>query len=108
MKQVNDGNSAGGYMVVRLRYGGRYHGFRIHKIMLMTFVGPRPDGCVCRHLDGNKMNNSLSNIRWGTRSENERDKERHGVSNHGDRNGMRKRKLAKSITGPSCTQRTAR
>jgi hypothetical protein len=32
----------------------------------------------CRHLDGNSLNNTLENLRWGTKAENETDKFLHG------------------------------
>ncbi len=46
--------------------------------VLETYVGPRPEGMWACHNDGDKNNNSLSNLRWDTRSNNERDKLKHG------------------------------
>ena len=48
----------------------------IHQLVLQTFVGPCPAGCECRHLDGNPLNNRLSNLAWGTRAENAADASR--------------------------------
>jgi hypothetical protein len=52
----------------------------IHRAVLLTFVGPAPkdkrEGC---HNDGNTANNRLSNLRWGSRQENEDDKREHGT-----------------------------
>lgn len=39
----------------------------------------------CRHLDGDPSNNELANLKWGTASENQRDRARHGTSNAGER-----------------------
>jgi hypothetical protein len=50
----------------------------VHQMVLETFVGPRPEGMVCRHLDGNPSNNRLENLRWGTVQENMADMDRHG------------------------------
>ena len=50
----------------------------VHRLMLEAFVSPRPDGMECRHLDGNSLNNTLENLRWGTKAENETDKFLHG------------------------------
>lgn len=52
----------------------------VHKIILETFVGKRPDGYVCRHLNGNPLDNRLSNICWGTPKENIEDSIRHGTA----------------------------
>jgi len=46
----------------------------------------------CRHLDGNKSNNNLSNLKWGTRSENQMDRVACGNSNRGERSRMSKLK----------------
>jgi hypothetical protein len=54
--------------------------YYVHRLVLEAFVGPCPDGMECRHLDGNPSNNRLDNLAWGTHSENERDKVRHGTS----------------------------
>jgi hypothetical protein len=47
---------------------------QVHRIVLISFVSPCPDGMECRHLDGNPLNNNLSNLAWGTKLENEADK----------------------------------
>ena len=71
-----------GYPVVSIRRVGRKHSsvFRVHGLVLSAFVGPRPDGMECRHLDGNRQNNLLRNLRWGTRLENKKDSIRHGTA----------------------------
>ena len=50
----------------------------IHRMVLEAFIGPRPDGMECRHLDGNKYNNRLENLAWGSHTENMQDSSRHG------------------------------
>lgn len=55
----------------------RYRKF-VHGLVLETYVGFRPKGMECRHLDGNPKNNKLKNLKWGTRLENEADRTRHG------------------------------
>ncbi|MDX3713446.1 HNH endonuclease signature motif containing protein [Streptomyces europaeiscabiei] len=52
----------------------------MHQIVAAAFLGPRPDGHDVRHLDGNPLNSALSNLSYGTRSENELDKARHGTN----------------------------
>jgi len=47
--------------------------------MLAAFHGEKPDGYEARHLDGDKLNNHPSNLAWGTHSENECDKMKHGT-----------------------------
>lgn len=52
---------------------------KIHALVLEAFVGPRPPGMLCRHLDGNPTNNWHWNLRWGTGQENQADSMRHGT-----------------------------
>ena len=49
-----------------------------HRLVLSAFVGPLPAGLETRHLDGDPTNNALSNLRYGTKSENCRDRVDHG------------------------------
>jgi hypothetical protein len=49
-----------------------------HTAVLEAFDRPRPTGLECRHLDGNPKNNNLSNLKWGTRTENQQDTIAHG------------------------------
>ena len=49
--------------------------YYVHKMVLETWVGMRGEGEVARHLDGNHHNNKLSNLGWGTRWQNEFDKD---------------------------------
>jgi hypothetical protein len=47
---------------------------------MLAFEGDRPelDGtCQIRHLDGNEMNNRLSNLKYGTAKENAADRKLH-------------------------------
>ncbi len=67
-----------GYIVVGLRRNGKRYSMGLHRIVLETFVGARPPGQECRHLDGNKENNALSNLAWGTQEENLVDRHNHG------------------------------
>jgi|ERR1035437_343415 hypothetical protein len=53
--------------------------FRIHNIVLNEFIGKKPVGLCVRHLDGNKKNNSLTNLCYGTYLENENDKHNNGT-----------------------------
>lgn len=51
----------------------------VHRAVLLAFVGLPPPGEEARHLDGNPRNNHISNLAWGTRSEQHEDDRRNGV-----------------------------
>jgi hypothetical protein len=69
----------GGYILVQLFSNSRRKTFHVHRLVLDAFVGPRPAGMECRHLDGNPKNNRLDNLCWGTKTENRADSMRHGT-----------------------------
>lgn len=69
-----------GHLFVILSVNGKCHHRRIHHLVLEAFSRPRPKGMECRHLDGNPTNNVIGNLVWGTRSDNQLDRRRHGTS----------------------------
>jgi hypothetical protein len=54
-------------------------------LVLEVFVGLCPEGMECCHEDDDCTNNRLTNLRWGTRAENNQDKVRNGRVYQGDR-----------------------
>lgn len=75
-----------GYFGVRLSKNGKHYNKTIHRLVLEAFVEPCPPRMQCRHLDGNKQNNSLENLCWGTASENQQDRVRHSTDGNGEKN----------------------
>jgi len=56
----------------------------IHRLLAQAFI-PNPENKPCvDHIDGNKQNNCLSNLRWATRVENNRNrkKQRNNTSDY--------------------------
>lgn len=89
-KQINPDTDKDGYPRVILVHNGRRFTVKVHKLVLLTFVGPCPDGMQCRHLDGNKTNNHVLNLAWGTRAENANDKTLHGTTTKGEKSNTAK------------------
>ena len=71
-----------GYLTVDLILNGKRNSMTVHKAVMLTFVGPRPEKQDVRHLDGNPANNHLANLAYGTRSENNLDAVRHGTNSN--------------------------
>lgn len=67
-----------GYQRVTLKNQGARRNHLVHHLALEAFVGPKPAGMECRHLNGNPADNRLENLQWGTSSENSFDVVRHG------------------------------
>ena len=70
--------SATGYRSVWLCNDEGRRQVGIHRVVLLAFVGPGPEGQEGRHLDDDRTNNRLSNLAYGTRSDNMRDQVRNG------------------------------
>jgi hypothetical protein len=60
--------------------------FYLHTLVAKLFIGNRPDGMVIRHLDGNRFNNKVSNLSYGTPEQNYEDTRNHKVHS-GENNG---------------------
>ena len=66
----------GEYRGILCHTGKQYRQFQhhgnilVHHAVLLAWVGPRPEGCQCDHLNGNNVDNRCCNLQWVTQSEN--------------------------------------
>lgn len=74
-----------GHLAVRLRSRDRVFRSGVHQLVLEAFVGPRPEGHEGCHHDGDPTNNRLDNLHWGTKSENNLDRVRHGTHHNANK-----------------------
>lgn len=73
--------TTGGYYAVTLRKNATYKFKTVHRLVAQAFL-PAPIGAVeVLHTDGDARHNNVSNLRWGSHSENELDKVAHGNHN---------------------------
>lgn len=64
---------AGSYVCVDLPIGnGKFKKFTIHRLVATTFIKNDDNKPQVNHKDGNKHNNSVANLEWNTRSENQK------------------------------------
>ncbi|WP_454113585.1 HNH endonuclease [Microbacterium maritypicum] len=68
-----------GHQRVLLWRDGKEQGMYVHRLVLMAFVGPCPEGMEGCHNDGDPANNGLDNLRWDTRAGNTADSLTHGT-----------------------------
>jgi hypothetical protein len=67
-----------GYLYIHLSQDGKNKNFRVHRLVLLAHIGiPDQSQIHTRHIDGDKLNNHISNLRWGTVLENIEDKRQH-------------------------------
>jgi len=75
------------YMFVGLRTPRFVTKVRVHRLVLLAFVGPCPrrkEGC---HKNGKSTDNRLRNLRWGSPLSNSADQRRHGTGARGESHG---------------------
>lgn len=77
VKQIKGTVTSQGYRGVTLSKYSKPHLKTVHRLVLETYVGECPKGEEACHYDGNPLNNTLSNLRWDTVSNNARDRIRH-------------------------------
>lgn len=76
-----------GYMRVDLRKGKEKQSLLVHRIVAEAFI-PNPENKKCvNHIDGNKNNNSFSNLEWCSHSENMKHAVAHNLNKHPELRG---------------------
>ena len=58
------------YWYVTLSHNSIKKSYRIHRLVYLAFRGPIPENMVIDHIDGNRNNNSLDNLRCVTQANN--------------------------------------
>jgi hypothetical protein len=67
-------NERGYYRVALCKNGDIKKTFKVHRLVASTFI-PNPENKPqIDHIDGNKINNNVNNLRWCTNSENNHNK----------------------------------
>ena len=59
-----------GYLKVGLSKDGKCHKKRVNRLVAMAFIDNPNDLPFVDHIDGNKENNSITNLRWVTDEDN--------------------------------------
>lgn len=76
-------DSSSGRAVVQLCLDGRMYPRLVHRLIAQTFI-PNPNGHpLVRHLNDDPGRNEVTNLAWGTYSENQLDRVRNGIYRNG-------------------------
>lgn len=85
VKILNPTCAKGHYPSVSLLNDGLRTRAMVHTYVALVFLGPRPFGMHIRHIDGDKTNNNITNLTYGTVQENAKDKDIHGTALKGEK-----------------------
>ena len=85
-------NVSSGYKAVSL---GKNNSKLVHRLVAAAFIGPaQKDKFLVLHYDGNRANNKLENLRYGSHKDNSMDAKRHGTQVSGERQHAAKLTIA--------------
>lgn len=81
-----------GYLKINLYNKNTIHTKYVHRIVLETFKCNTINNMECCHNNGNRSDNKIKNLRWGTHKENSLDVIKHGTQYYpsGSKHGMSK------------------
>lgn len=80
LKPYLTGENDNNYKTVKLYKNKKGYNKRIHRLLLETFIGQCPQGMQACHNNGDRLDNRLSNLRWDTQSNNQKDSIQHGTA----------------------------
>lgn len=73
-----------GYLTVNVHAPSGRGNRTVHSLVAQAFIGPTPEHQEVRHLDGTRVNNTATNLAYGTRQQNVDDMLGHGTNPHGE------------------------
>lgn len=79
-----------GYLRVTLTKDGVASTYSVHRLVLTAFRGSATEGHEGCHLDGDRLNNALDNLQWGTKAENIQQRTEHGRLPRGEQSRVSK------------------
>ena len=78
IKSQSPSGFKGKYLGVQISIGSKVTRYYVHRLVAIAFLGPIPDGEEVCHIDDNPRNNHISNLKYGTHTENCQDRIRNG------------------------------
>jgi hypothetical protein len=89
-KRLKSSQTSRGYASITPAKDGKHTTKLVHRLMCEAFYGPSPAGKdQVRHLDGNRQNNAVENLDWGTQEQNWTDRAAQGAGMGSDHHSSR-------------------
>ena len=90
-----------GYLRFNTVIDGKHSTILVHRLIASTFLGPRPEGLVVDHLDRDKTNNNVENLRYVSCAANVRNAARHKMTEEKKEMAVKMQKIGMSIAAIS-------
>jgi len=89
-----------GYLVVGLRpLNGKIKLCKVHRLVAIAFIENTENKKEVNHIDGNKSNNSVSNLEWNTTKENVHHAHKIGLRDYVNGKNPSAKKVINTVTG---------
>ena len=69
-----------GYLCIRLSKDGFVKNHSLHRLIATEFLNKLDESYEVNHIDGNKLNNSLDNLEWVTKADNQKHAHKLGLN----------------------------
>ncbi len=88
LKKLKACLNSDGYLVLNIYENGVRKSCRVHQLVCEAFHGPKPfeDAEVCHGVGSERTNNRPENLRWGSRDENQKQRDIDGTAAQGENN----------------------
>ena len=83
---LSPSGSGSGYLLFTRYKNGKFSGAYVHHAVAMAFIGNRPNRLTVSHLDGNKFNNCVENLKYESVTDNLARKFEHNTQPMGEDN----------------------
>lgn len=100
-KEIKTRKDKDGYLRFNTMINGKHTTLLVHRLMASTFLGVAPEGFIVDHVDRNKVNNSIKNLRYVSYAMNVRNADRHKMTDEKKDMAIKMKAIGASVSAIS-------